>query len=72
MLRNVLGLEGTDAVADGEETVPAWAADALAAMSGQGMELSADRPLTRAEAAKILYRASRMANDRTRYRILEQ
>ena len=72
MLRNVLGLEADSAVAGEEETVPAWAADALAAMSGQGMELSADRPLTRAEAAKILYQASRMATDRTRYRTLEQ
>ena len=41
-------------------------------MRGQGMELSADSPLTRAEAAKILYRASQMTTDRTRYLQLEQ
>ena len=71
MLSNVLGLEAVVAV-DEEETVPAWAGDALAAMSGQGMELRAEEALTRAEAAKILYRASQMATDRTRYRVLEQ
>lgn len=71
MLSNVLGLEAP--VASGEEeAVPAWAGDALAAMSGQGMALRAEEPLTRAEAAKILYRASRMATDRTRYLQLEQ
>jgi hypothetical protein len=36
------------------------------------MALRAEEPLTRAEAAKILYRASRMTTDRTRYLQLEQ
>ena len=71
MLSNVLGLEAPVAAGE-EEAVPAWAGDALAAMSGQGMALRAEEPLTRAEAAKILYRASRMATDRTRYLQLEQ
>ena len=71
MLSNVLGLEAAAAAGE-EEAVPAWAGGALAAMSGQGMELSADSPLTRAEAAKILYRASQMTTDRTRYLQLEQ
>jgi hypothetical protein len=71
MLSNVLGLEAPVAAGE-EEAVPAWAGDALAAMSGQGMALRAEEPLTRAEAAKILYRASRMTTDRTRYLQLEQ
>lgn len=72
MLRNVLGLESDSELTEGEETVPAWAASALEAMSSQGMELSPEVPLTRADAAKILYRASRMATDRTRFLTLEQ
>ena len=72
MLRNVLGLEAQEPVFGEEEAVPAWACEALAAMSEQGMELTAGSPLTRAEAAKILYRASKMTTDRTRYRTLEQ
>lgn len=37
------------------EDVPAWAADAIAAMAEQGFSLTADIPLTRAQAAEILY-----------------
>ena len=72
MLQNVLGLEYGSVAAAEEEAVPAWAASALEAMSRQGMDLSPEAPLTRAEAAKILYRASRMTTDRTRFLSLEQ
>jgi len=72
MLQNVLGLEPDSVAAIEEEAVPAWAASALEAMSEQGMTLSPEAPLTRAEAAKILYKASRMTTDRTRFLTLEQ
>ena len=72
MLQNLLGLEAESISVSTEEAVPAWAVSALEAMSSQGMYLSPAEPLTRAEAAKILYRASRMTTDRTRFLSLEQ
>ena len=72
MLQNLLGLEADSVSVSTEEAVPAWAVSALEAMSSQGMALSPAEPLTRAEAAKILYRASQMTTDRTRFLTLEQ
>ena len=41
--------------------VPAWAAVAVSVMEEHGFPLTADAPLTRGEAAQILYRASLLA-----------
>ena len=45
----------------GEEAVPVWAEAALTAMNEYGMALDAESPLTRADAACILYQASLLA-----------
>ena len=60
-LQNALDLPvGHEEIAYGEE-VPTWAATSLAVMAENGVELTAEAPLTRAQAAKILYQTSRMA-----------
>ena len=60
-LQNALDLPvGHEEIAYGEE-VPTWAATSLAVMAENGVELTAEEPLTRAQAAKILYQTSRMA-----------
>lgn len=41
--------------------VPAWAAVAMTTLEEHGLSMTADAPLTRGEAAQILYRASRFA-----------
>ena len=43
------------------EEVPSWAATSLSVMAENGVELTADAPLTRAQAAQVLYQVSRMA-----------
>ena len=60
-LQNALDLPvGHEEIAYGEE-VPTWAATSLAVMAENGVELTAEEPFTRAQAAKILYQTSRMA-----------
>ena len=60
-LQNALDLPaGHEEIAYGEE-VPTWAATSLAVMAANGVELEANAPLTRAQAAQILYQTSRMA-----------
>ena len=44
-----------------DQQVPAWAATSLSVMAQNGVELTAEAPLTRAQAAQILYQTSRMA-----------
>ncbi len=46
-----------------EETVPAWAAVSLTAMSENGVMLNPNAALTRAEAAEVLYQISFLALD---------
>lgn len=65
MLQNALDLSITESTleaqqaADTEETaVPAWAATALTVMADNGLTLSANDILTRADAAQVLYQAS--------------
>ncbi len=65
MLKNALDLTVPLAEETGSETsdtVPAWAASALAAANEQGFCLEADAPLTRGQAATILYQAVQLAN----------
>ena len=61
MLQNALdltvsGAPGTDGL------VPVWAETAIQALSDHGMTLSADAPLSRSDAAQLLYQAVRMKN----------
>ena len=59
MLQNALDLAvPTSATVD--ETLPAWAADACAAVSASGFDVSAGEGLTRADAAQILYQVSKL------------
>lgn len=60
MLQNALDLTvlpQEEAAAAEESTVPVWAADSLNALSGSGLELTADAALTRGETAMLLYQA---------------
>ena len=67
LLQNALDLrvsrqEDAEMAAEEENTIPVWAEAALTALADQGMALSADTPLTRAEASQILYRTVQMRN----------
>ena len=61
MLQNALDLSVSDdvlkQVSAMDDNIPEWAAPALTVLYHNGIALSADTPLTRAEAAKVLYRA---------------
>ena len=59
LLKNALNL--TAASPEAGEGIPAWAAEAMAAANENGFLLEADAPLTRENAARILYQASRLA-----------
>lgn len=60
-LQNALDLPaGHEEMAYGEE-VPSWAATSLAVMAENGVELTANAPMTRGETAQVLYQISRMA-----------
>ena len=61
MLQNALDLTA-DSEAAALEDVPQWAADAVAVMNANGFSLDADAPLTRGEAAKMLYQAVQLAD----------
>ena len=43
------------------EELPDWAATSLAVMAANGVELEAEAPMTRGQAAQTLYQISRMA-----------
>ena len=60
-LQNALDLPVGHEAMTYEEEVPVWAATSLAVMAANGVELEADAPMTRAEAAQVLYHVSRMA-----------
>ena len=60
-LQNALDLPAGHGEIAYEEETPVWAATSLAVMAENGLELEADAPMTRAQAAQILYRVSRMA-----------
>lgn len=68
MLQNALDLtvsrpEKVDAAA--EQTVPAWAENALTALSDHDMQLDANGPVSRADAAQLLYQTVWMKNHPT-------
>lgn len=60
-LQNALDLPVGHEAMTYEEDVPVWAATSLAVMAANGVELEAAAPMTRAEAAQVLYHVSRMA-----------
>ncbi len=67
MLQNALDLavslpeSNAEALAREEgQAIPVWAAVAVSAMEQQGFALTADAPLTRADAALILYQAAKL------------
>ena len=62
LLKNALNLTAVSPAAAGEE-IPAWASEAMAAASENGFPLEADAPLTRENAARLLYRASQLAEE---------
>ena len=70
MLQNALDLsisqqtlESEQASAEAEETVPAWAAVSLTAMSEHGISLNAEEALDRGQVAQMLYQVSQLALD---------
>ena len=62
-VQSALSLEVTPEIVAtfSEETVPDWAANALAVMHEQGLSLQAETALTRAGCAKLLYAVSRLS-----------
>lgn len=69
MLQNALDLNVSQQTLEvmnldeGKNDVPTWANVSLMAMTDHGIELDANAPLTRGQAANILYRAARLAPD---------
>ena len=64
MLQNALDLSITESALEAQQvmaeeaSVPAWASTALTVMADNGLTLSAEEPLTRADVAEVLYQAS--------------
>ena len=64
MLQNALDLSGAaEAVTTDENTAPQWAADALQVLGEHGVILDAERDLTRADAAQVIYQVAQLAPD---------
>lgn len=64
MLQNALDLGiQTDAMLEAPEVTPTFTDTAIAAMSQNGIVLTAQEPLTRGQAAQILYRVSQLLQD---------
>ncbi len=57
MLKNALELTGTPVDA---QDVPTWAGTALSALDSEGIHITPNAPLTRGEAAQVLYQAAAM------------
>ena len=55
ILSNALDLAQSETSAEEDSALPVWAASSVAALAREGMELEAEAPLTRAEAAEVLY-----------------
>lgn len=63
MLQNALDLTVETSISEeGESTIPAWAESALAALNENGIALTAEEPLTRGQAAQVLYRTVQIMN----------
>lgn len=64
MVQNALDLK---AAGEEKEEVPAWAEYALRAVEEAGLTLDADAPLTRAQAAELMYQVSGRIAEKTQY-----
>ena len=60
-LQSALDLSAEELELTFGEELPDWAATSLAVMAANGVELEANSPLTRAQAAQTFYKVSRMA-----------
>lgn len=60
-LQSALDLSAEELELTFEEELPDWAATSLAVMAANGVELEAEAPMTRGQAAQTLYQISRMA-----------
>ncbi len=61
MLQNALDLTAGDVSAS--EELPAWAADSILVMAENGIPFQYDSPMTRGEAAQVLYKISKLSVD---------
>lgn len=65
MVQNALDLsrlsEAEDAISTDEETVPEWAAESLDILKDYGIALAAEKNLTRADVAQVIYQVSLLA-----------
>lgn len=62
MLQNALDLTAAEeTMVSGQTDMPAWAVSALDVMNANGIALSAEDPLTRGQAANVLYQVSQLA-----------
>ncbi len=61
MLQNALDLAVETVVAD--DAVPVWAQQAVSTLSSHGIELNAAEPLTRGQAAEVMYRVSQLKQE---------
>ena len=59
MLQNALDLTAME-TASQDESVPAWAADALLTLASHGIVLEAEEVLTRGDAAEVIYRIAQL------------
>ncbi len=60
MLQNALDLTLAQET-EQDSQIPVWAANSIAVMNENGIELSHDAPLTRGQAAQVLYRVSELS-----------
>ena len=65
MLQNALDLSRNSEIASvagsGEDMAPQWAVDAMQILQEHGIALDAEKVLTRADAAQVIYRVSQLA-----------
>ena len=59
MLQNALDLAVSETAVQ-EESVPAWAADALLTLASHGIRLEAEKVLTRGDAAEVIYQVAQL------------
>ena len=63
MVQNALDLPILVSADEEDTEIPAWAQTAISAMADNGIALSALEPMTRGEAAQVLYQISKLAPD---------
>ncbi len=61
MIQNALDLRGAEAASAESAEAPDWAARALAVLHSHGIRLDAEKALTRADAAEVIYQVAQLA-----------